>query len=1028
MRQQILVSLCDEVLQGALALEDAIAEIRQFGPFNLLDDELPGDLRKLLGVSEPPQLNVWPKVFAPAEFEEIEKRYNSFVQAGQFKLARVVAELGLAAARTLPEPQHEAYFGYLLAGVLGSIFSADRRNGLREGIRDVPRRVELCRMAVDVFQKQPTQKSLLGMAILRLGNALCDARRWDEAALWGQRAISTFEEINDTSNMARAWNNVGYSLLMEGKHSIEMAREQLIVSRHPDSGEIEAAVVQGGSEAASRALVDTPEERMELLKKYERDLRSRPKFEKPVSVETRFLPSDIERTLLLELVALLRRAVDALTRARTLHAKLDNSDESRNSEANLSLAAAYLADVLLLHAQSFGRSTWEEIAHLYELALLSPDALPNPHAIACIHSGLGRAYAQFEGGVMGENLARSVRHFENALRAGGTPELCVELGDVRFRQRNWQAAYDAYTRAEERSQVETWDLQKRNEESSIGMAMRSVARNWAGSMGSPEGPANVAANAPSFYAQFSETCHRLRKSDQAFLCAAKAKARLLARQLELAEIGSCNNVPTKAIRELSRVRDEIRKISWFETSTDLRTEAATWVARDDRLHELHGEEGKLLEEIAQYDLEFAAAIGGEIADWAKIRNVLAENEILLEFIVNKDSTLVFIGTAQMRERPDVLLLEDFGDSDLAALVVGVDDGSSCQGRGFLRAYWEGDRREWLSELRDALDGVQRTLFERASQDSRSLQDALARTRAQIAPASTDVRLTIVPHGYLHYLPLHACPIGGSASNTCLLDEYIVSYAPSTSVLYRIRRRERAFTSLCAYADPDGTLPATRIEVDCISKHFADSRRSVLPYGRVAKTELLRALRKTSVFHAAGHAKHEFADFRMSYLQLSDTLLPLKEVLATVETPELALVVLSACETGLASPRSPDELLNFAGAFLQTGAKWVVATLWQVDDLATCLLMVKMYELLFHSSTCRVPLDPPTALTYAQRWLKQRTLTEGIDYLRSLGVAVNSIEPLLRRALGASPHISDCPAEAVDFANVASWAGVFCSGA
>jgi CHAT domain len=57
-----------------------------------------------------------------------------------------------------------------------------------------------------------------------------------------------------------------------------------------------------------------------------------------------------------------------------------------------------------------------------------------------------------------------------------------------------------------------------------------------------------------------------------------------------------------------------------------------------------------------------------------------------------------------------------------------------------------------------------------------------------------------------------------------------------------------------------------------------------------------------------------------------------------------LVVLSACETGLYdTSNNPDDFVGLPATFMQLGAAGVIATLWQVDDLATALLMAKVYE-------------------------------------------------------------------------------------
>ena len=89
-------------------------------------------------------------------------------------------------------------------------------------------------------------------------------------------------------------------------------------------------------------------------------------------------------------------------------------------------------------------------------------------------------------------------------------------------------------------------------------------------------------------------------------------------------------------------------------------------------------------------------------------------------------------------------------------------------------------------------------------------------------------------------------------------------------------------------------------------------------------------------------------------------------------------MLSACETGLYdTKRNPEEFVGLPATFMQLGAAGVLGTLWQVDDLATALLMAKFYEMHLGES-----LEPPTALGRAQAWLRQATKAELIAYVRT----------------------------------------------
>ena len=55
-----------------------------------------------------------------------------------------------------------------------------------------------------------------------------------------------------------------------------------------------------------------------------------------------------------------------------------------------------------------------------------------------------------------------------------------------------------------------------------------------------------------------------------------------------------------------------------------------------------------------------------------------------------------------------------------------------------------------------------------------------------------------------------------------------------------------------------------------------------------------------------------------------------------------LVTLSACDTGIGKVEGEEGITNLAEAFLVSGAKAVVASLWSADDTFTSALMKRFY--------------------------------------------------------------------------------------
>jgi CHAT domain-containing protein len=82
-----------------------------------------------------------------------------------------------------------------------------------------------------------------------------------------------------------------------------------------------------------------------------------------------------------------------------------------------------------------------------------------------------------------------------------------------------------------------------------------------------------------------------------------------------------------------------------------------------------------------------------------------------------------------------------------------------------------------------------------------------------------------------------------------------------------------------------------------------------------------------------------------------------------------LVVLSACDTARGEVRTGEGVESMATAFLYSGARGVVASLWQVDDRATAEIMRAFYAVLLDERRDESPL---AALSDAKLAIRGRT--------------------------------------------------------
>ena len=228
------------------------------------------------------------------------------------------------------------------------------------------------------------------------------------------------------------------------------------------------------------------------------------------------------------------------------------------------------------------------------------------------------------------------------------------------------------------------------------------------------------------------------------------------------------------------------------------------------------------------------------------------------------------------------------------------------------------------------------------------------------------RLTVVPSGSLHALPFAA--LQGHDGDTGLLPEgAALRVLPSASMLPLLQGRQRPPVpmSVMAFGNPDfggrlPQLPGTEGEARSVARIVGAGRVVV---GREAtKEELLQHATEASVLHFATHGQFDPQRPMQSALFLSDGHGGV-ETLTAADFYGLRLgarlVTLSACETGLGSVGSGDEVIGLYRGLMFAGADTLVVSLWDVDDASTSFLMTRFYA---HLKTHTAP----QALQLAQR--------------------------------------------------------------
>jgi len=242
------------------------------------------------------------------------------------------------------------------------------------------------------------------------------------------------------------------------------------------------------------------------------------------------------------------------------------------------------------------------------------------------------------------------------------------------------------------------------------------------------------------------------------------------------------------------------------------------------------------------------------------------------------------------------------------------------------------------------------------------------------------RLIVVPDGILQLLPFDVLR---DSAGSLLVETHTITYAPASTVLTVLRKtndtqqpqhiflglgdvpyRNQGHVSakidkpsaakqrlLRGFSDALGTplydLPKTREEVLELRKILGNDTVLLLGSDATETAFKSQALDNFKIIHLAAHG---FADTQFperSGLVLGvdsnshdDGLLQVREIIRLRFNADL--VTLSACNTGIGKLQGEEGVTNLVEAFLVSGAKSVVASLWSADDTFTLALMERFY--------------------------------------------------------------------------------------
>jgi len=386
-------------------------------------------------------------------------------------------------------------------------------------------------------------------------------------------------------------------------------------------------------------------------------------------------------------------------------------------------------------------------------------------------------------------------------------------------------------------------------------------------------------------------------------------------------------------------------------------------------------------------LELETTSASIMGEWLGLHAVVLEARALIDLDRAFEAALVIETAHGARWRGDGARGERLEADDLRAWaaasehglvtwVLGADSGAvvhvspTGEARGQAIARKRSELERGARRLRGALLSGQEARATRLGEELAAavLPDAL-RERLLAAEAS-DGRLLCLAHGEVERLPLEALPLGDESSGSRLLDELAAlailpelparrpGTAPSMGATWQL---------LGAPLDGAGRprLPAAREELGVLADLLPGAALHAGPGFR--RRAVLDALSSGDCLHLATHLERSEACDSPRYapvgLELSGG-----DLLCAREVAELGcrapLVVLAACETAEGRQLDARGLQGVARAFLASGTRNLLVTLWPIRDE-----VAREFTPLFHEALLE-GLGPARAARRARRALAE----------------------------------------------------------
>ncbi|AMW29428.1 CHAT domain-containing protein [Limnospira platensis] len=567
-----------------------------------------------------------------------------------------------------------------------------------------------------------------------------------------------------------------------------------------------------------------------------------------------------------------------------------------------------------------------------------------PEKWAGTQNNLGTAY-QRQG-----QAAAAIRCYKAALEVhtpSSFPLNCLgtgrNLGNLGYNLQNWEIAIEGYNQA---------------------ILAIEQSRYWATSEATKR---ELIANSLDIYQKMVQACINHQDYAQALLTVERSKSRTL---LEL--LDSANLYPKNATAaQKQRISDLRRQIASYQqqlayTSSDTLTpttekhpnQPSPETLIRQQLQAANQQFQDLLKELDDPNFTLTQQVPAQLPD---LRRLLPPQTALIEWYLPTEAESGFYAFLVTRRDEQIQITpHPFSAEDRQHLDQALQDYRSDYKK---QDTWEQKLPQHLETLSAALQ--------------------LPRILAELSEIQ---HLILIPHRELHLIPLHALPVSlpspSGGEGQCLQDWFPVQYAPSCQILNNLQQRpplNRETVPFFAIQNPTEDLDYAEWGVELLLRQFSPHqvlRRDQATRANLTQPHTQTFLEQSHAVHFGCHGEFDEANPLNAYLKLANgEKLTFLEIFNGLNIPLCRLLVLSACKTGLVETSHTDDYVGLSSAFFYAGARTVVASLWNVDELAATLVTLRLYQILPDYPSVTV------ALQAAQTWLRGLSSAEILDWLK-----------------------------------------------